>query len=55
MSAILEEIKERDERDANREIAPLVPAKDAVFVDTTGMTMQEVIDKLKELIAAGAV
>ena len=55
LSAILEEIKERDERDANREIAPLVPAKDAVFVDTTGMTMQEVIDKLKELIAAGAV
>ena len=55
MSAILEEIKERDERDANREIAALVPAKDAVFVDTTGMTMQEVIDKLKELIAAGAV
>ena len=48
-------LKERDERDANREIAPLVPAKDAVFVDTTGMTMQEVIDKLKELIAAGAV
>ena len=34
LSAILEEIKERDERDANREIAPLVPAKDAVFVDT---------------------
>ena len=55
LSAILEEIKERDERDANREIAPLVPAKDAVFVDTTGMTMQEVIDTLKELIAAGAV
>ena len=55
LAAILEEIKERDERDANREIAPLVPAKDAVFVDTTGMTMQEVIDTLKELIAAGAV
>ena len=55
LSAILEEIKERDERDANREIAPLVPAKDAVIVDTTGMTMQEVIDKLKEFIAAEAV
>lgn len=55
LSAILEEIKERDERDANREIAPLVPAKDAVIVDTTGMTMQEVIDKLKEFIAAESV
>ena len=55
LSAILEEIKERDERDANREIAPLVPAEDAVIVDTTGMTMQEVIDKLKEFIAAEAV
>lgn len=51
-SAILQEIRERDDRDANREIAPLVPAEDAVVVDTTGMTIQEVIDKIKEFIAA---
>ena len=55
LSVILKEIQERDERDANREIAPLVPAEDAVIVDTTGMSMQEVIDKLKSFIAAGAV
>ena len=51
LSVILEEIKERDNRDANRAIAPLVPADDAVIVDTTGMTIHEVIDKLKALIA----
>ena len=55
LSVILKEIQERDERDANREIAPLVPAEDAVIVDTTGMSMQEVIDKLKSFIAAEAV
>ena len=47
---ILKEIEERDYRDANRAIAPLVPAKDAVVVDTTGMTMEEVVTTLKDLI-----
>lgn len=32
---VLEEMKERDERDSNRSVAPLVPAPDAVVLDTT--------------------
>lgn len=48
---ILEAIEERDYRDEHRQIAPLVPAKDAVLLDTTDMTMQEAVDRLKELIA----
>jgi cytidylate kinase len=36
------EIRERDERDRNRSVAPLVPAADAVEVDSTNMTIDEV-------------
>jgi CMP/dCMP kinase len=37
LSAILADIRRRDERDASRAIAPLRPAADAVVLDTTGM------------------
>ena len=47
--AILAEIKERDERDSTRKIAPLKPADDAVVVDTTGLTIEQVVENLAEL------
>lgn len=40
---LLSEIKERDERDRNRPVAPLVPAADALVLDSTEMTLDEVI------------
>ncbi|MEC5318605.1 (d)CMP kinase [Brenneria populi subsp. brevivirga] len=40
---LLSEIKERDERDRNRPVAPLVPAADALVLDSTEMTIDEVI------------
>jgi len=42
---LLSEIKERDDRDRNRAIAPLVPAKDALVLDSTSMTIEQVIEK----------
>ena len=42
---ILAEIKERDFRDRNREIAPLVPAKDALVLDSTSLSIDEVIQQ----------
>lgn len=48
-ASILAEIKERDERDSTRPIAPLKPADDAVIVDTTGLSIDEVVSKLAEL------
>ncbi|MGX3065845.1 (d)CMP kinase [Ursidibacter arcticus] len=42
---ILAEIKERDFRDRNREIAPLVPAKDALVLDSTSLAIDEVIQQ----------
>ncbi len=39
---ILKKVKERDERDTNREAAPLKPASDALFLDTSLMTADDV-------------
>jgi cytidylate kinase len=46
---VLQEVKERDERDKNRTIAPLRKAPDAVEIDTTGMTPEEVAEKIVKL------
>ncbi|MCR4842142.1 MAG: (d)CMP kinase [Eubacterium sp.] len=46
---IEKEISERDQRDANRSIAPLKQAEDAVLVDTSDMTIDEVVARIREL------
>jgi cytidylate kinase len=46
---VLQEVKERDERDKTRAIAPLRKAPDAVEIDTTGMTPEEVTEKIVKL------
>lgn len=43
LSDVLVDIKERDYRDRNRLIAPLVPAKDALILDSTKLSIEEVI------------
>ncbi len=40
----------RDKQDRERNIAPLKPAPDAVFIDSTGMTVAEVVDKITGFI-----
>ena len=47
---VLEDIKQRDYNDMHRDIAPLKQVEDAVLLDTTGMTIEEVKQKLKALI-----
>lgn len=42
---LLSEIRERDDRDRNRAVAPLVPAADAVVLDSTRLNIDEVIAK----------
>ena len=42
---LLSEIKERDDRDRNRAVAPLVPAQDALVLDSTSLTIEQVIEK----------
>ena len=43
---IAQDIKERDERDMNREIAPLKQAEDAILVDSSEMTIEEVVSTI---------
>ncbi len=47
---ILKEITERDERDRNRPVAPLKPAEDALLLDSTDLSIEEVFNKACEYI-----
>lgn len=47
---IEQDIIERDKRDMNREFAPLKRAEDAIVVDTSSMTIDEVVDTVVELV-----
>lgn len=49
---ILGEIKERDYRDRNRAVAPLVPAKDALVLDSTHLSIDKVIRQALEYISS---
>jgi cytidylate kinase len=55
---LLEDIQERDERDSSRDVAPLLPAEDAIVIDSTATSIEDVfaqvMQKVKErgLIAA---
>ncbi len=49
IAALVADLKQRDEQDANRAVSPLKPADDAILLDTTSMTIQQVTDRLLEL------
>jgi cytidylate kinase len=44
--ATVREIRERDQRDASRDVAPMVPAEDAVVLDSSRQTLEQVVDFL---------
>ena len=46
LAQIMKEIKERDERDSNRATSPLVQAEDAIAIDTTSLSIEEVTEKI---------
>lgn len=51
---LVEEIRARDERDTGREVAPLKPADDAVVLDSTTLTIEQVVERiLAEATARG--
>ena len=52
LTSLLEEIRARDERDTNRSIAPLKPADDAIILDSTTMTIEQVLERIHSEIAA---
>ena len=51
LTSLLEEIRARDERDTNRSIAPLKPAGDAIILDSTTMTTEQVLERILSEVA----
>jgi cytidylate kinase len=47
---VLNDLRERDEQDATRAISPMKPAPDAMIIDTTGLSFDDVVDKLERLV-----
>lgn len=47
---VLQGVKDRDKRDSTREIAPLKRADDAIYIDSTNLNINEVVDKIVEII-----
>ena len=52
--AVLAAMRRRDEIDSNRRVSPLRPAADAVIVDTTGLSIEEVLARVEQLVEEGA-
>ena len=50
LAQIEKDIIARDEQDMNREIAPLKQAEDAIYLDTSDMTIEEVVTKIVSLV-----
>jgi cytidylate kinase len=50
--AVLEEMRERDRRDRNRAESPLRPAEDAVILDSTAMSLEEVLAHAEQIVLA---
>ena len=47
---VRKDIQQRDYQDTHREIAPLKMSRDSIKVDTSDMTIEEVLEKLKEIV-----
>jgi cytidylate kinase len=50
-AATAAEMRRRDERDRARANSPLVPAPDAVIIDSTGLTIEQVMERVESLVA----
>ena len=50
LEEIIEDIKKRDYIDSTREVAPLVKADDAIEVDTTSMTIDQVVTYISDMV-----
>ncbi|MDP6199013.1 MAG: (d)CMP kinase [Porticoccaceae bacterium] len=50
LRALMEQVRSRDERDMSRDASPLVPAEDAIELDTSTLSIQEVMDTVLNLV-----
>ena len=52
LADLSQEIIERDRRDSSRPVAPLRPAEDAIVIDSTGLSVGQVVDRVLELVVS---
>ena len=50
LAEVEKDMKQRDENDSTRELAPLKPAEDAIIIDSTGISASEVVDLMLQYI-----
>lgn len=50
LESVLEDLRSRDQRDMQRSVAPLKKAEDAIPIDTTHLTLEQVVDTMREAI-----
>jgi cytidylate kinase len=50
LETVLSEMRERDHRDSSRPLAPLRVADDAIHVETTGLSLDEVVEQVVEIV-----
>lgn len=55
VASLLEEIRARDERDIQRSASPLMPAEDAVVLDSTELSIEQVLERIMSEIAIRAI
>lgn len=55
LSALVETIKQRDQQDMQRQVAPLRPAEDAHLIDTTNLSVDQVYAQVMQLVLAAEI
>jgi cytidylate kinase len=50
LAGVLNDLEARDQSDSTRPVAPLVMAKDAIYIDTTGMPIEDVVSRVMDLV-----
>ena len=53
LPALVASVKERDQRDSERAVSPLVPAQDAHQIDSTDLSIDEVLNRILDLVQTG--
>lgn len=51
LEILQKEIEDRDYKDSHREVSPLVQAEDAIRLDTTSLAIEQVVEKMKEMMS----
>jgi len=54
LERVIQDVRRRDEYDSNRQHAPLAAAPDAIVVDTTGLSIEQVVERVRVLLKPSA-